>query len=229
MSIKELKGYTTDNVVYAIEESKRVVLYRGTELIKGGGYPKPAVNKKDVSLDLKGKALRGISGIRVYVDRTYKSTCVSIGASLTERVTIPIIPKKLPQDFWDVVEKHLPGYYHQQDVGDNNALSAFLDGSTDEVPPILREVKNKKAVGKTILEASNYALYAEAVGYRDGYYAFPTETWEITVRLELPQGRSPAVVISEIQKEFVCRMSEDTIYDFRNIEASITDIKKVEG
>ena len=227
MSIKELKRFTTDNAVYAVENSKGFTVYKGTEAFKGGTFLKPAGKKLVGYEDAKGRVLPK-TGLRVFTDIYYSITCISIGTSLTERVTIPVLPEKLPQNFWDVVEKHLPGYDHRDDVGENNSLAAYLDGSTPEVPPILEGEANKKATGKKILKASNTALYAEALGYSRGYYAVPTETWEITVRLELPQGHSPVVVDADIRRGFVARMSEHGfIPEFQNIEASITDLKKV--
>ena len=58
--------------------------------------------------------------------------------------------KKLPKDFWDTIEKHLPGYYSRQDVADNIALDV-----KNILSPCDKECA--KELGR-----SNRKLYAEA-------------------------------------------------------------------
>ncbi len=72
----------------------------------------------------------------------------------------------LPENFWDVIEKHLPNYYKRADVFENNLLSKFVDGELLDIREegeIINLCEGDIEKAKCMLELSNKKLYEEAL------------------------------------------------------------------
>lgn len=79
---------------------------------------------------------------------------------------------KLPEDFWDTIEKHLPGYYHRDDVLLNELMQKYMDGELESQSDIELVTKGcppgmpEDAWVASKLAESNQKLYDEACAPR---------------------------------------------------------------